>query len=503
MALHPPYELPLLRSSVPTVQRTRYAEEIRANQALMEDSVNQCPNPGAETGVGWWLAENATLALETTTVHSGTGAFKLTATATGVQMTLRSPRMVALPGEVWYTSVWVRAGTGSDGNTGAVICTFRDAAGNSLSATQQLFTWDDAAWDDKLLDEFFIAPAATASVTFGYCVTASAVVAGDIVYLDDIDIVRKGRVMAANFQTDDEGNRIVVQGADSRNISSDTVIKFISDNDVYDESDFTAFPRLESTYYGAMSIIGGEHVANPGTPAEILFDPSSNLVGGTIGPALTVIADELEMFGGAGAPSSAVWNMYGLFDGEVDIGSGKLIDIRAHGSGADININANDDINLTYQNIFANGTEIPLVAMANRRELRVRRVANQSINSGGGGAQISWDTEDTDTHGFIAVTSATITIPSGLDGIWGITVMLDADNVLTGRCFFDITVTSSVTGVSRLHRTGIISGEDAGSGTVITRMDAGDSFVVSAFHSTGVARNFVGWLELCQLFTVT
>lgn len=52
----------------------------------------------------------------------------------------------------------------------------------------------------------------------------------------------------------------------------------------------------------------------------------------------------------------------------------------------------------------------------------VSRVATQSI---AGGATtytaISWDTELTDTDGFIAVTSDTITIPSGLGGVYALT----------------------------------------------------------------------------------
>lgn len=39
-----------------------------------------------------------------------------------------------------------------------------------------------------------------------------------------------------------------------------------------------------------------------------------------------------------------------------------------------------------------------------------RRVANQVVVSGGGGVDISWDTEDTDTDAMFAPTSTTITI---------------------------------------------------------------------------------------------
>lgn len=49
----------------------------------------------------------------------------------------------------------------------------------------------------------------------------------------------------------------------------------------------------------------------------------------------------------------------------------------------------------------------------------VRRNANQSIPTGTGTyTAISWDTETTDTDGFITATSDTITIPTGLGGLY-------------------------------------------------------------------------------------
>lgn len=88
------------------------------------------------------------------------------------------------------------------------------------------------------------------------------------------------------------------------------------------------------------------------------------------------------------------------------------------------------------------GTEGQLIAVTNQDRLEVysgsawvrvagwssagrtgtvlRRAATQSITTATD-TQISFDTEDTDTDGFIAVTATTITIPSGLDGIYAIT----------------------------------------------------------------------------------
>jgi len=57
---------------------------------------------------------------------------------------------------------------------------------------------------------------------------------------------------------------------------------------------------------------------------------------------------------------------------------------------------------------------------AGRTGTVLRRAATQSISTGTD-TKISFDTEDTDTDGFIAVTATNVVIPSGLDGIYLIT----------------------------------------------------------------------------------
>lgn len=57
------------------------------------------------------------------------------------------------------------------------------------------------------------------------------------------------------------------------------------------------------------------------------------------------------------------------------------------------------------------------VAKLGLTEVKLRRVANQSIANGATTA-ISWDTEDADTAGFITATSDTLTVPSGLTGLY-------------------------------------------------------------------------------------
>ena len=50
--------------------------------------------------------------------------------------------------------------------------------------------------------------------------------------------------------------------------------------------------------------------------------------------------------------------------------------------------------------------------------LKIRRVASQYIS--GATAYISFDTEDSDPYGFITVPSTTITVPTGLSGLYAI-----------------------------------------------------------------------------------
>ena len=52
-----------------------------------------------------------------------------------------------------------------------------------------------------------------------------------------------------------------------------------------------------------------------------------------------------------------------------------------------------------------------------RTGTRLRRVANQSIPNSTL-TNVSWDTEDADSDGLISVSSDTITVPSGLGGLW-------------------------------------------------------------------------------------
>lgn len=131
-----------------------------------------------------------------------------------------------------------------------------------------------------------------------------------------------------------------------------------------------------------------------------------------------------------------------------------------------------------------------------RRGCRLRRAANQSINSGAPTA-ISWDTEDQDTDGFIAVTATTVTVPTGLDGVY--TITLQAIGAVTNRAYAEVAVTSGITGVPTAFRLPLDQTEDRVTVTASTPLAAGDTLVCNVFHLTGSAVNFTAWLSCYRM----
>jgi hypothetical protein len=137
---------------------------------------------------------------------------------------------------------------------------------------------------------------------------------------------------------------------------------------------------------------------------------------------------------------------------------------------------------------------------------RLRRIAtNQSVNSGATTA-ISFDTEDEDTDGFIAVTSSTITIPSGLDGLYAISAQAIGAANFNGRCFAQFAFANGSgtlpAGVPASYRNPYNS---AGAENVLSctvspiPLAAGNTVIFQIFHTTGVAVNVTAFLALTRL----
>lgn len=129
----------------------------------------------------------------------------------------------------------------------------------------------------------------------------------------------------------------------------------------------------------------------------------------------------------------------------------------------------------------------------------LQRAAVQSINDATE-TTVSWDSEVTDSDGFITAPSGTITIPSGLGGLYAVTARTDwSSNVLAAY---------NGTAFMKLTAGGIIWNQDLRGGasacTVLlslpaVRLAAGQTAVLSVYQSSGGARNVTGYLEMWRL----
>ena len=140
-------------------------------------------------------------------------------------------------------------------------------------------------------------------------------------------------------------------------------------------------------------------------------------------------------------------------------------------------------------------TQLPQVGGVVLDEVRVRRVANQSIPSGGAGTNITWDTEDADASGFITVPSTTFTVPAGKGGVYTITTSgAFPSSVGSARAFLNLSA------AGKTYRAPYGNGDDNANVGVTVRLAAADTVIVAAFQSSGGPLNFTGSFEMFRLF---
>jgi hypothetical protein len=142
--------------------------------------------------------------------------------------------------------------------------------------------------------------------------------------------------------------------------------------------------------------------------------------------------------------------------------------------------------------INTNTASLAVVApLASRTGCRLRRAATQSV-ANSTSVTISWDTEDEDTGAFITVTGTTVTIPTGLGGLYAITFHA-VGVTTTGRLVNWIEPTSGIAGTPAQLRA-VSSGADTFVTLGVTiPLLAGDSFISRVFHTNGAAANFTAW----------
>ncbi len=135
-----------------------------------------------------------------------------------------------------------------------------------------------------------------------------------------------------------------------------------------------------------------------------------------------------------------------------------------------------------------------------RHGILLRRVAALSCTSGVT-VNIPWDTEDEDTDNYITVSSTTVTIPTGLGGLYNITYRIKMSGPVTGRCFSELQVTTAITGWNapntdpwRQEMPGASAG-DAYMASISVPLLAGDSFITAVRQTSGGALNATAWLS--------
>jgi len=133
---------------------------------------------------------------------------------------------------------------------------------------------------------------------------------------------------------------------------------------------------------------------------------------------------------------------------------------------------------------------------------RLRRVANQSI-ANTTATNINWDTEDYDPYGFVAVTAATLTVPSGADGTYSLCyVGVVASLAAGGRNFASFNLGGTLpTGVSAAGptRTTFTGDEDRFVLTATIPLVGGSTIICDIFITdAGAPRNFTGWLNVVR-----
>jgi hypothetical protein len=134
-----------------------------------------------------------------------------------------------------------------------------------------------------------------------------------------------------------------------------------------------------------------------------------------------------------------------------------------------------------------------------RTGCRLRRAANQSITTATD-TTVTWDTEDQDTDGFITVSSDTITIPSGLDGVYAMTayVVWAATPGATSNVRFEFA------GTTGDFRTSVGASSVAFQAQTVAvpcwALSATNTVKLRVYQATGASINITAALQLFRLY---
>ncbi len=126
----------------------------------------------------------------------------------------------------------------------------------------------------------------------------------------------------------------------------------------------------------------------------------------------------------------------------------------------------------------------------NRVGAHVARVANQPV-SNNSASFITWDTETIDTDGFFTAPSDTLTVPTGMGGLYAVTATVGSSATWGGNTGdrFSFTMTGLSFALPLSASTANIQ-----TGTVVVPLDATNTIKVSVTQLSGGAANFTGHL---------
>ena len=132
-----------------------------------------------------------------------------------------------------------------------------------------------------------------------------------------------------------------------------------------------------------------------------------------------------------------------------------------------------------------------------RSGVQLARFATQSIPTGTGTfTAISWDVETTDTDGYITATSDTITIPTGLGGLYAISPVLTWASSPGANSSIEVYVNATT---SWRHPIGAGTQMTTCSMSVIVPVAAAQTVQVRVSQGSGGAINITGNLEMWRL----